>query len=77
MRSIQEILSLKNNLKLRLDRISSDDSIDFVQGMNTKAASLRKRLQILESILEDYALFQWFFDTSKTSEDITNYQKPQ
>ena len=76
MRSIQEILTLRNNLKAKLDRISSDGSVDFVQGTNIKTINIRKRLQVLESILEDYGLYQWLFDNSKTSEDVINYQKP-
>jgi len=76
MRSIQEILTLKNNLKTRLERISNDGSVDFIKGMDIKTNNIRKRLQILENILEDYGLYQWLFDPSKTSEDVINYRKP-
>ncbi len=77
MKSIQEVTHLRNTLSTFIDRFSKDDVFQQVPGNLKKIESCRKRIKVLDSIIEDFTLFQWVLGESNIREtDVIDYVSP-
>lgn len=74
MKSVQEVIHLRNTLINFIERFSRDDIFQAVPGNLKKIDNCRKRVKILDETLENYVLHQWLAGGSDIREqDVIDY----
>lgn len=71
MRNIQEIRSLKNRLDRTFNNLKNDEQYLSIGSSKCKLDRMEKRIQFLDDLIEDYALYDFLFNGA-SSEQIFN-----
>lgn len=79
MRSFQELSSLRYKLQLRLRRHRSDPMFASRQDSEALLTRLGQRIEFLDSILEDFPVYQWIMGEDIPEDNLVehNYVRPR
>ena len=72
MKSFQELQSVRKQLTNKIDELNSGPGA-HVANREEKLALLKRRIDTLDSYLEDYTLYQFMHDDGVTLDDIITW----